>query len=225
LARWRHPERGLIPPIDFIPVAEQTGLIIPLGEHMLRVVCGQIKAWQNAKLTVPTVSVNVSGRQIDAGGLDHLVIAILEESGISPSCLSLELTESSIIEDTEATSRMMHRLRDIGVTFSVDDFGIEHSSLGLISRLPIDTIKIDRLFISRMMTAPAHTALVQAMVSMSHAMRKKVIAEGVETHDEFTILRAFQCDALQGYIFSKPLPHAELAVILAHGRMLPAGQT
>jgi len=173
------------------------------------------------KLTIPPVSVNVSGRQIDGERLDDLVLSILAEVGVSPSSLKLEFTESGNIGNTEAISKMMFRLREAGVTFAIDDFGIEHSALSLLSRFSIDTIKIDRFFVSQTTVDSAHTALVQAIISMSHAMRKGVVAEGIESHDEPTILRAFRCDSLQGYLFAKPVPHGEMAKFLRMGTIAP----
>ena len=217
LIRWRHPERGLIPPARFIPIAEATGLISPLGEFALRQACTQARQWQRDGTAVIPMSVNLSVWQLLQEDIADRVLAILAETGFPPEELKLEITESAILHDVGATTRAMRRLHDAGIRFSVDDFGIEHSALSLLSRLPIETIKIDYSFVSQMTKDTAHAALVQAIISMTHAMGKVAVAEGVETHQQATYLQAYQCDGLQGFLFSRPVPAEEFVVLLERG--------
>ncbi|MFI4988092.1 MAG: EAL domain-containing protein [Alphaproteobacteria bacterium] len=221
LARWRRPGNILISPYDFIPIAEQTGLIVQLGEHVLRTACEQAKAWQREGLHIPSMSVNVSGRQLMEEDFGDLVLSVLDKTGFSPASLRLELTESTIIQNAEVVSRVMQQLRSEGVTFAVDDFGIEHSALSHLSRLRVEMLKVDLSFVAQMTTDPAHAALVQAIVSMTHAMKKKAVAEGVETQEQLDYLRAYQCDALQGYLFSRPLSADKVQDLLRVGTIPP----
>ena len=216
LIRWHHPERGLIPPGQFIPIAEATGLISPLGDFALRQACTQARQWQRDGAPVIPMSVNLSVWQLLQEDIADRILAIVEETGFPPEELKLEITESAILHDVEATTRAMLRLHDAGIRFSVDDFGIEHSALSLLSRLPIETIKIDYSFVSQMTKDTAHAALVQAIVSMTHAMGKVSVAEGVETHRQTTYLQAYQCDGLQGFLFSRPVPAEEFLSLLKH---------
>ncbi len=206
LMRWRHPERGLIPPGKFIPVAEESGLIVPLGEFALRSACAQARDWERMGLAAIPVSVNLSGWQLLADGLAERILAVLEEVGLAPALLKLELTESTILHNVDAARRTMERLAEAGVRFAIDDFGIEHSALSHLSRLPIETLKIDYSFVSQMTHDTAHAALVQAIISMTHAMGKLAVAEGVETKVQLTYLQAYQCDTLQGFLFSRAVP-------------------
>lgn len=205
LVRWRHPVRGLIPPGDFIPIAEATGLIVPMGEFVLRQACIQASEWRRREIVDVPMSVNLSGWQLLEDDLGDTVLGILSETGLPANCLKLELTESSIVHNIEAATRTMTQLADAGVRFAVDDFGIEHSALSHLSRLPIETLKIDYSFISRMTEDRMHASLVQAIVFMTHSMNMHVVAEGVETKQQLTYLQAYQCDALQGFLFSKPI--------------------
>lgn len=221
LVRWHHPMRGLVPPGEFIPLAEQTGLIVPLGEYVLRMACTQTMIWQRQGICPFPVSVNVSGWQLMREDLSERILSILDETGLSPTRLTLELTESTILRDVETVARTINLLASAGVTFAVDDFGIEHSALSHLSQLPLDTLKVDRSFVARMTDDPAHAALVQAIISMAHAMNKKAVAEGVETMDELTYLRAYQIDALQGYLFSRPVPPDQFEALLRAGTIPP----
>ncbi|MFI4987274.1 MAG: EAL domain-containing protein [Alphaproteobacteria bacterium] len=222
LARWRHPARGIVPPGEFIPIAEQTGLIAPLGEHVLRMACAQTAAWEREGLCAFPVSVNVSGWQLMHAELGDRFLAILAESGLAPSHLRLELTESTIVRNLSTAARTMEKLAAAGVSFAIDDFGIEHSALSHLSQLPIEVLKVDHTFVARMTTNTAHAALVQAIVTMAHGMQKKAIAEGVETEEELVYLRAYQCDALQGFLFSKPVP-PDVCAGLLRAKTLPPG--
>jgi len=219
LIRWRHPDRGLIPPAEFIPVAEETGLIVPLGEIVLRSACDQTRKWPHSELKDFTISVNLSGRQLLEEDLGDRVLAIVRESGLPPRCLTLELTESMILHNAEAAAQIMGQLAAEGVRFSVDDFGIEHSALSHLSRLPIEALKIDHSFVWQMTEDSAHAALVQAIISMTRAMGMHSVAEGVETLTQLTYLQAYQCDVIQGFLFSKPVP-AELFLPLLERRVI-----
>ncbi len=221
LARWRRPGNVLVSPYDFIPIAEQTGLIVPLGAHVLRTACEQAQSWQRAGLKLPEISVNVSGRQLFEEDFGEVVLAILNKTGFSPLNLRLELTESTIIRNAEVVSRIMQQLRSAGVTFAVDDFGIEHSALSHLSRLRVEMLKVDLSFVSQMTSDPDHAALVQAIVSMTHAMKKRAVAEGVETQEQLDYLRAYQCDALQGFLFSRPLSADKIGQLLKVGTIQP----
>ncbi|HUC61270.1 MAG TPA: EAL domain-containing protein [Alphaproteobacteria bacterium] len=221
LVRWRHTTRGIVGPSEFISLAEETGLIVPLGESVLRMACTQSKIWQDAGLATFPVSVNVSGLQLMRDDLAERVLAILDETGLSAASLKLELTESTILHDVEAVARTINLLYSAGVSFAVDDFGIEHSALSHLSHLPIDTLKVDHSFVARMTADSVHAALVQAIISMTHAIHKKAVAEGVETLDELTYLHAYQIDALQGFLFSPPVPPDEFEVLLKARTLLP----
>ena len=221
LARWRRPGNVMVSPYDFIPIAEQTGLIVPLGEHVLRTACEQAQLWQRAGLHLPPISVNVSGRQLLEEDFGEVVLAVLAKTGFSPFNLRLELTESTIIRNADVVSRVMQQLRSAGVTFAVDDFGIEHSALSHLSRLRVDLLKVDLSFVAQMTSDPDHAALVQAIVSMTHAMKKRAVAEGVETQEQLDYLRAYQCDALQGFLFSKPIAAEKITRLLEVGSIQP----
>ncbi|ANK81897.1 MAG: hypothetical protein TEF_14650 [Rhizobiales bacterium NRL2] len=223
LIRWQHPEHGLIPPDDFIPIAEESGLIAPIGEFALRQACTQVRDWQCRNVLDVPIAVNLSAWQLVEKDLGDRILAILEETGLAPDCLKLELTESSILRDVETVTRTMGQLADAGVRFAVDDFGIEHSALSHLSRLPIETLKIDYSFIALMTSDRVHAALVQAIIMMTHAMGMVAVAEGIETPEQFSYLRAYQCDALQGFLLSRPLPAGQLEALIKrektkHGR-------
>lgn len=220
LVRWPHEGRGLIPPADFIPAAEQGGQIVELGYEVLRQALEQTALWRAAGLCEFPMSVNVSGIQLMRPDFSVRVRSLLERTGLPPSALKLELTESTIIRDDDLVHRNITELASLGVSFALDDFGMEHSVFSRLSELPIDTVKVDRFFISQMTKAAEHAALVQAIVAMSHAMHKQVVAEGVETQEELIYLRAYQCDALQGYLFSKPVPATAMELLLRQGRLL-----
>jgi diguanylate cyclase (GGDEF)-like protein len=210
LIRWRHPKHGLIPPGDFIPIAEETGLIAPLGEFALRQACTQVRDWQCRGVMDVPIAVNLSGWQLVEKDLGDRILNILSETGLTPDCLKLELTESTILRDVETVTRTMRQLANAGVRFAVDDFGIEHSALSHLSRLPIETLKIDYSFINLMTSDRVHAALIQAIIMMTHAMGMTTVAEGIETQEQFSYLRAYQCDALQGFFLSRPLPAKKL---------------
>ena len=206
LLRWQHPEHGLIPPGEFIPLAEETGLIVPIGEWVLRAACAQNRAWQNAGLAPLRVAVNVSGRQFRHLDLLETIYKTLEDTGLDSRYLEIELTEGVLMQDTVVALQTLHALSAMGVLISIDDFGTGYSSLSYLKRFPIDMLKIDRSFVQDIATDPDDTAIVQAIIAMSHGLGIKTIAEGVETREQLDFLRRHQCDAVQGYCLSRPLP-------------------
>ena len=215
LVRWQHPQLGLLSPIEFIPMAEDNGLILPLGEWVLRTACRQNRDWQERGFTTMRVGVNVSARQFQQQHLCEIVLQILEETGLAPECLDLELTESSIMSNAQATIDVLTRLKAMGVTISIDDFGTGFSSLSYLKRLPINVLKIDQSFVRDLTTDPDDAALVMAIVTLAHNLRLQVVAEGVETEEQLRFLNLIRCDEVQGYLFSKPLAPAALEQLLA----------
>ena len=205
LVRWQHPTLGLISPSEFIPLAEDTGLIVPIGEWVLRTACLQGQRWCDEGFAPIQIAVNISARQFHDQDLSQTVIMILEETGLSPKHLELELTESSIMEDAEFAAGMLNRLKNMGINISIDDFGTGFSSLASLKRLPIDALKIDQSFVRDATSDPDDAALVMAIITLAHNLRLKVIAEGVETEDQLRFLQLLRCDEIQGELFSKPL--------------------
>jgi diguanylate cyclase (GGDEF)-like protein len=220
LVRWRHPELGLVSPAEFIPLAEDTGLIVPLGEWVLRTACAQSQAWQAEGLAPLRVSVNLSARQFQQQNLSDIVARVLQETGLSARYLELELTESSIMKNPESAVRTLGELKAMGINIAVDDFGTGFSSLGYLKRLPIDTLKIDQSFVRDMTTDPDDAALVMAIITLAHNLRLDVIAEGVETEEQLRFLHLLRCDAWQGYLFRRPLPpKAFEELVLVRGKI------
>ena len=206
LVRWQHPELGMVPPLDFIPIAEATGLIVPLGERVLQTACVQNAAWQRAGFPPLRVAVNLSLRQFQQSNLVEIISRILTGSGLEPKYLELELTESSLMDNAELTIETLHRLRKLGIKISIDDFGSGYSSLSYLKNLPIDTLKIDRTFVTDIGIGSSDAAIIKTIITLAHNLRLKTIAEGVETEEQSTILSNLGCDEMQGYLFSKPLP-------------------
>jgi EAL domain-containing protein (putative c-di-GMP-specific phosphodiesterase class I) len=207
LMRWEHPQRGLVPPAQFIPLAEETGLIVPMGLWALRVACQQLKKWQSDVLTCDlTLAVNVSAKQFRKTDFVEQVQSVLLETGAKPSHLKLELTESTVLENVEDTIAKMRELKLLGISFSMDDFGTGYSSLQYLKRLPLDQIKIDQSFVRDITTDPNDAAIVQTIIAMTEAMGLNVIAEGVETAEQQEFLDLRGCHAFQGYLFGKPVP-------------------
>lgn len=213
LVRWQHPRLGLVPPLDFISLAEETGLIVPMGEWILRTACEQTKAWSDAGHDL-NVAVNLSPRQFQHHELAAKITAIVKETGIDPARLNLEVTESSIMRNAGDAIDVIAELRATGIKISIDDFGTGYSSLGVLKDLPIDVLKIDKTFVDDVTTSPDDAALVTAVVTLAHDLRLEVVAEGVETEDQLTFLRDANCDEAQGYLFSKPLPPADFENLL-----------
>lgn len=206
LIRWQHPELGLLPPADFIPMAEETGLIFPIGAWVLRTACAQTRRWHQAGFGGLRIAVNVSARQFQETNLLEIIGQTVSEIGLDSKYLELELTETSIMQNTESAVKTLTRLRDTGVKIAIDDFGTGYSSLGYLKRLPIDLVKLDRTFVNGAATDPDDAALVMAIVTLAHNLRLKVIAEGVETEDQLTFLKLLRCDQGQGYLFGEPAP-------------------
>jgi diguanylate cyclase (GGDEF)-like protein/PAS domain S-box-containing protein len=215
LLRWRHPEQGLLLPEQFLPVAEETGVIIPIGEWVIRKACAQMKSWQQKGFAF-TVTVNLSNRQFHQPNLPELTAAALEESGLSPQALELDVTERSIMDDADSSIRTMRRLSELGVSLCVDDFGVGSSSLQWIRQLPIAKLKIDRSFMKEMLTDPDGLAVVSAVICMSHNLKFKVNAVGVESEQQLALIRSYGCDEMQGDLISRPLPADELERLVAN---------
>jgi len=211
LIRWRHPERGLVSPAQFIPIAEERGLIVPIGEWVLQEACRQNKEWQEAGLPSISVAVNLSALQFQKSNLAQEVARILRGCGLAAEHLELELTESAIMRDADRTIAMMHALKGIGTTLSLDDFGTGHSSLSQLKRLPIDKLKIDQSFVRGLPDDADDLAISSAIVAMGKAMKQTVIAEGVETRAQREVLQSLRCDEIQGYLVAKPMPSADFA--------------
>jgi diguanylate cyclase (GGDEF)-like protein/PAS domain S-box-containing protein len=214
LIRWRHPELGLVSPVRFIPLAEDTGLIIPIGEWVLRTACLQNKAWQDAGLPLFRVAVNLSARQFRQASLVQDVADILQESGLEAQYLELELTESLVMHDAEQFIAKLGGIKALGVRLSIDDFGTGYSSLSYLKRFPIDTLKIDQSFVRDIVTDADDAAIVRSIISLGHSLNLKVIAEGVETEAQLAYLRHHRCDEMQGYFFSRPLAPEAFATLL-----------
>jgi len=206
LIRWRHPERGLILPADFIPLAEECGLIGAIGEWVVREACRQARAWQVDGLASLRVAVNVAASQVRQGALVDVVRRALEDAGLEPLFLEIELTESAMMSDPEESVAVLEQLSAMGVLVSVDDFGTGYSSMTYLRRFPINKLKIDRVFISEITTRPEDASIVRAIISLAHNLRLKVVAEGVETKAQLEFLKMVGCDEYQGYHFSRPLP-------------------
>ncbi len=217
LLRWKHPEMGLVPPADFIPLAEATGLIVPIGPWVLRSACAQVKAWHDQGHLI-CVSVNLSARQVQQPDLVAQVTQVLDETSLQPRFLELEITETGAMQDEVATVETLRRLKAIGVRISIDDFGVGYSSLGYLKRLPIDTLKIDKSFVKDIGHASDGDAIVSAVVAMAHGLKLAVVAEGVETEQQLRVLAVRGCDRMQGYVFSPALPAAECGELLARHR-------
>jgi len=215
LVRWRHPERGLMSPDLFVPLAEETGLIVQIGEWVLREACTQNRAWQADGLPPISVAVNVSARQFRQEILIKSVSRILAETGLDPSHLEMELTESMIMHNAEAVVATLRQLTSLGVRLSIDDFGTGYSSLSYLKHLPIDTLKIDQSFVRDIVAGSSeHRVLARAIISIGHSLDLKVVAEGVETEAQLEYLRQHDCDEVQGYYFSEPLPPEEFRKLL-----------
>jgi diguanylate cyclase (GGDEF)-like protein len=214
LVRWQHPQLGQMAPADFIPMAEETGLILPLGEWVLRAACRQNRQWQDKGFAPMRIGVNISARQLQEQSLVGTIAQILQETALAPEFLELELTESSIMANAEAAIDVLTRLKTMGVTISIDDFGTGFSSLSYLKRLPIDALKIDQSFVRDVTTDPDDAALVMAIITLAHNLRLRVVAEGVETEEQLRFLRLLRCDEIQGYIFKEPLPADALEPLL-----------
>ena len=204
LLRWNHPKQGIVSPVDFIDIAEDTGLIVAIGEWVLDTVCSQTKEWENQGFGKISISVNLSPRQFNDSNLVNIVKESLGKSGIQPSQLDLEITESTAMHSIDVSIDRMYQLKELGVNISIDDFGTGYSSLSYLQKMPIDNLKIDRSFIKELHTSKNDKALVQAIVTMAHALEMKVVAEGVEIKEQYEFLDKVGCEIVQGFLFCKP---------------------
>ncbi|AWN50684.1 EAL domain-containing protein [Methylobacterium sp. 17Sr1-1] len=211
LVRWRHPSRGLVPPGAFIPLAEETGLVVPLGEWVLRAACGEAAGWARPL----TIAVNLSPRQFQQVDLPERVLAILTETGLPPERLEIEVTETVIINDMARALSVLRRLKSLGIRIAMDDFGTGYSSLATLQAFPFDTIKIDRSFVSQLERRPASAVIVRAVLGLGTSLGIRVVAEGVETEAQMRVLLGEGCAEMQGYLFGKPQPVAQLATVMA----------
>jgi EAL domain-containing protein (putative c-di-GMP-specific phosphodiesterase class I) len=215
LVRWQHPERGLVSPGEFIPIAEDTGLILPLGEWVIRTACRQAKDWQDRGLPALPVAVNLSGYRFHRSDPCANISQVLDGTGLAPEYLHVEITESVVLQDIERTVEILSDLRKMGVQISIDDFGTGYSSLSYLKRLPADSVKIDRSFVSGLDTDANDAAIATAIIAMSHSIGLRVIAEGVETEEQLTFLRQRRCDEFQGFLRARPMPATEVELLLA----------
>src|SRR5205823_4022789 len=214
LIRWRHPEHGLVAPPRFIGLAKESGLIVGIGEWVVRSACRQAQAWLDAGLDALTVSVNVSARQFEERRLVERVAGALKESGLPPSSLELEVTESLLMRDLNQAVERMRELKAMGVSLSIDDFGTGYSSLSALKSFPISTLKIDKSFVRDLASSSDDQAIALAVISLGHRLHLRVIAEGVETEEQREFLRQNECDEMQGYLFSPPVPPEHITAML-----------
>ena len=206
LLRWRHPRRGLVPPGDFIPVLEELGLVVDVGDWVISEACRQLKTWHENKVRVPKVSVNISARQFSDGQLGTRIATILKDTGLPPACLELELTESILMREVNEALHILDSLKNLGLSIAVDDFGTGYSSLNYLKQFPIDVLKIDRTFVDGLPSGEQDAQIARAIIAMAHSLNLAVIAEGVETHEQLDFLREHGCDEVQGYLFGRPMP-------------------
>lgn len=214
LVRWEHPQFGLVPPSKFIPVAEESGLIVPIGEHVLRTVCEQVMRWQGAGVPIVPVAVNWSAIQLQRQSVVEVVHRILDETGMPAKLLSIEITEGALMRNARQHAAALQVLRDSGVRIQIDDFGTGYSSLSYLRELPIDTLKIDRSFINHADENPADEAIVSAILAMAKSLGLRVVAEGIETAAQLQVLNGHGCEVAQGFFFSRPLPAEQCRVLL-----------
>ncbi|HET9403489.1 MAG TPA: EAL domain-containing protein, partial [Burkholderiales bacterium] len=220
LLRWQSPERGLISPAEFIPVLEETGLIVPVGDWVIKAACAQVKAWQRSGVEPVPVAVNLSARQFQSPKLGASIVAAVEESGIEPRFLELEITESSLMQNADGAISTLQYLKSCGINVSIDDFGTGYSSLAYLKRFPLDALKIDRSFVRDITSDPDDATITRAVISMAHSLGLKVVAEGVETESQFEFLAENGCDEIQGYYFSRPLTADDCGSWLGEKRRL-----
>jgi EAL domain-containing protein (putative c-di-GMP-specific phosphodiesterase class I) len=214
LIRWRHPVRGLVPPNVFIPVAEETGLILPIGEWVLRQACRQMRAWLDSGMSPVRVAVNLSAKQFHDADLASVVRSALTDAQLEPGYIELELTESALMNDPEQSAMTLQSLSAMGVHISIDDFGTGYSSLSYLRRFPLDKLKIDRSFIRDLMTNADDVCIVRAIISLAHSLRLRVVAEGVETAQQLEFLRELGCDQYQGFYCSPAVPAEAFAALI-----------
>jgi len=221
LIRWQNPERGMISPLHFIPLAEESGLIIPIGAWVLRTACRQAKTWHDQGNRL-IMAVNISARQFQHPGFIDLVEEILAETGLPAEYLELEITESVAMHDAERTTATLHALRAVGIHLSIDDFGTGFSSLAYLRRFPLSKLKVDQSFVRNLNVSEHDTSIARTVILLGHSLKLTVIAEGVETKEQLDVLRHMGCEEMQGYYFSRPVPAADLSALLKEGRRLAA---
>jgi diguanylate cyclase (GGDEF)-like protein len=214
LVRWQHPDWGMVSPAQFIPLAEETGLIVQIGEWVLRTACEQSRKWREEGIPALRIAVNLSARQFAQKTLLRDVGRIIAESGLTPESLELEITESLVMHNPEQATQTLEELKAMGISLSIDDFGTGYSSLSYLKRFPLDCVKIDRSFIKDIPVDADDMAITKGVIALGHSLRLKVVAEGVETAEQLDFLRANDCDELQGFFFSKPLPSEEVTTFL-----------
>ena len=210
LLRWQHPEFGLVSPGVFIPIAERIGVIVDMGDWALTTACRQMAEWHRNGLAGLGLSVNISGRQFAGDSLVDTVRDTLQATGLSPDCLELELTETLLMEDNEHSQQTIARLKALGVSIALDDFGVGYSSLSYLKQFALDTLKVDRAFTSEMLTSAESEAIVRATFDIARALKLRTVAEGVETRPQADFLAELGCDVLQGFYFAKPMPPEQL---------------
>ena len=214
LVRWRHPERGIISPTEFIPLAEETGLIVPIGEWVLRTACNQAKAWQSDSGRAIRMAVNLSAKQFKDENLMQIVLSALADTGLDARLLELELTEGTLMDDARATMVTLEQLRGIGVYLSIDDFGTGYSSMNYLKRFDVRALKIDKSFIAGLPQDTENAAITRAIIAMAHGLKMVVVAEGVETDEQLLMLEEYGCDMAQGYFLGHPSPHDTITAML-----------
>lgn len=218
LLRWQHPTKGYISPTNFIPIAEDTGLIVPLGNWVLKSAISQMRCWQETfynQLSQAKIAVNVSSQQLLHPNLVRQVEQILQETGLNPDCLKLEITESLLMENFDRAILILEQLSQLGIELSIDDFGTGYSSLGRLQSLPIDTLKIDRCFVMQMDKSAEKVEIVKAIASLAHSLKIKIVVEGIETATQLALIRDLNCHEGQGYFFAKPLNPESVAALLS----------
>jgi diguanylate cyclase (GGDEF)-like protein/PAS domain S-box-containing protein len=214
LIRWNHPTRGLVPPVDFIPLAEETGLIVPIGEWVVREVCAQLRRWHDSGLTMMKAAINISAPQLQQPAFTRTVADALQRHGLAPSSLQIEITETVAVQNIDLILQVLQELKDFGVGIAIDDFGTGQSSLVYLKRFPIDTVKIDQTFVRDVTTDDSAAAIVSYVISLAHTLRFDVVAEGVETEEQYQFLRLNACDRLQGFLFSPAVPASEIEKLI-----------
>ena len=220
LLRWQNPELGMVSPGAFIPLAEDTGLIVPIGEWVLREACSRNKAWQDQGLAPLVMAVNLSPRQFWFPGLSETITSVLRDSGLEPRYLELEIVESMVMRDVKSATAMLDDLKRLGVHLAIDDFGTGYSSLSHLKRFPFDKLKMDISFVREVTHDPSSAAIAKAIIALGHNLNLQVIAEGVETEGQLSYLQGHGCDEMQGFYFSRPLPAAEVELLLREQRRL-----
>jgi diguanylate cyclase (GGDEF)-like protein len=219
LVRWHHPELGLVMPDDFLPLAEETGLIEPLGQWVLRTACLQHRAWRDARLAPPRLAVNVSARECQRSGLEQRVCEVLAETGMKADWLELELTESVLMQEGDGTADLLAYLDALGISLALDDFGSGYASLSYLKRFPIKRVKIDQALVRDIETSEGDTALARAAIAMAHGLGVGALAEGIETPGQLALLRRYGCDQGQGFLFSRAVAASEIAALLRRGNL------